>query len=1064
MQQLTVLLLSLDRWLHGLIYAAAALSRGYEIFWVNPDRVEEEIAALELLSRRLPLSLVDATGSAAFSEALCSAPGRERLPVNFSLPPISDPELLAERFGPVRGMVTAPSKDPSRCLKAAVVAVRTGYFFLPEEMLDAASRLPGGLPLVRLGCASNCSHADDARFGPIFDLPDDAALAAFMQQLEAPPDYLLLYNSGDIHECSAASRSMGDYRVRGLSLLAPLCASYRRVFPYDVGAARPDPRAVEAELNSFVSRTGLQLKYQAILASPGAIPLIYDRRLTIGSRSEEAVREIHLRLNDDLFFDLAEGRLFQSTPGGLSQQIISTKHYHRLAGAGAGEKEVLVVTTPHVEGGIIFTADEPLIECQLKPLLEEAGYGVKILSGEKAHGDAIAAALPQADFFLYTGHGGPESLHTHGRFLTRRELPPLPPLVAFASACSTVAVDPHWYSTSDGLDWDCIPVSAPEVIGLAMVEKGAVCYVGGMTLEDLQYSTPAYGIFMEALLVKGCSTGEAVRAVRHFVSLYASMLQQKSPESYYCYQQGTAAAIHQLLLLGDPALVPCPRQGPAKVALPQECETDTARSRLKVAVPEERWRRSRGAVNPLPPSKYYYRSRAIEVLSPFGEDVVSWGDCYRIAPDAEGITETALLSGFLHLHLDLPPGRYPLRLDLVEVKAAGAECLLCGRETEPPANLKEAFQDFRLPHLLLPPARINMAAGWAFAVEERGFDQGLRIHWLAPALVIDEATRTAVRAAEFLFELKTAAGQRVSGQVLPPGGAGDSGKAYLISAAVAAESGAEGGGAVKAERPETPLNVVFQGLTRPGGSFSFTCAAAANQLAVAEQFPLFELVGPYRTFQKERLPLPLPQPEIRLRAASQGKISGKVLDVKSGAALPGALIRVWRGLEDPVRDPLIEAFAGEAYSDAAGAFSFDLPAGKYLLFAVARREGVAYKSKSVTLEIFAEEEQHLLLPLDIAAVVSGHIKYGAAPPLLHPVIVTLMRYPEKDGGETVVSTPVRPDGSFSCLVGFQDRFYVWIEEEGWQAIKDNNQGRGYKIPPGEELRLEYTLLPEQEQQ
>ena len=68
-----------------------------------------------------------------------------------------------------------------------------------------------------------------------------------------------------------------------------------------------------------------------------------------------------------------------------------------------------------------------------------------------------------------------------------------------------------------------------------------------------------------------------------------------------------------------------------------------------------------------------------------------------------------------------------------------------------------------------------------------------------------------------------------------------------------------------------------------------------------------------------------------------------------------------------------------------------------------------------------------------------------------------MRFPEKDGGEILVSTPVQPDGSFSCLVGFQDRFYVWIEEEGWQAIKDYNRGRGYKIPPGEELLLDYTF-------
>jgi hypothetical protein len=1062
-QKLNVIVLSIDHWLSGLVYSAAALSRaGCEIFWVNPGRLEDEIAALKLLAARLPVTLTDGTGDPAFGDALRGVPELAALPANQSLPAGIDPELLTERFGPVRGIVTASQNDPSRCLKAAVLAVRLGYIFLPAEILAASPQLPEGLPLIRLGLESKGNAAGCARFRQVSNIPDAPALVAFMQQSEPPPDYLLLYNSDDINERPAVSLSMGDFRVRGLSLLAPLCASYRRVFPYDVSAAQPDPLAIERNLNNFVAAAGLQPKYQAILASPGAIPFIYDRRLTIGSRSEEAAREIHLRLNDDLFFDLAEGRLFQSTPGGLSLQIISSKNYHRIAKAKAAEKEkkeVLVVTTPHVEGGIIFTSDEPLIECQLKPLLQEAGYRVNILAGEKAHYAGIAAALPQADFFLYTGHGGPESLHTHGRFLSRSELPPLPPLVAFASACSTAAVDPHWYSTSDGLDWDCVPVAGSEVIGLTMVEKGAVCYVGGTTLEDLQYSTSVYGVFMEALLVKGCSVGEAVREVRNFVSLFASTFQQKVPDLYGCYKQGTANAIHQQLLLGDPALVPCPREAPGSAALPQEVETGAARCRLRVTVPEERWRRLRRAVSPQPPSKYYYRSRAIEVLTPFGEDVVSWGDYYRIAPDAEGITEAAVMSGYLHLHLDLPPGRYPLRLDLVEVKAAGGECLLCGKEVDPPADLKAAFQDFRIPYLLLPPARMNMTSGWAFAVEERGPDRGPRIHWLAPALVIDEASRTVVRAAEFLFEVETSAAQTVSGKVAAPGeGEDDPHRTYLLSAAAAAEGPAGNGGSSKAPPHEAPLNVVSQTLTRPDGSFELTCTAAANLLTISEQFPLYELAAPYRTFQKERLPLPLPQPEIRLRAVKPGIISGKVLDSRSGATLSGALLRVWRGMEDPVGDPLIEGFAGEAYSDAAGSFTFDLPAGKYILSAVARHDGVQYKSKSLNIEIFADEEQHLLLPLDAAAVVGGRVKYGAAPPP-HPVIVVLMRFPEKDGGEILVSTPVQPDGSFSCLVGFQDRFYVWIEEEGWQAIKDYNRGRGYKIPPGEELLLNYTLLP-----
>lgn len=1096
-QKFNVIILSIDHWLSGLLYSAAALSRlDHEIFWVNPGRVKDEIAALKLLAARLPVTLTDATGDPAFAEALRLDAELAALTPEPALPADPDPGRLLEHFGPARGVVTAPSADPARCLQAAVLAVRLGYLFLPAETPVAPSPLPAGLPLIRLGRESEQETAGRSASRPVTYIPDSPALAAFMQRQTPPPDYLLLYNSDDINGRPAPYRSMGDYRVRGLSLLAPLCASYRRVFPYDACAAQPDPMAIEEKLNRFVASAGLQPKYLATLASPGVIPFIYDPRLTIGSRSEEMAREIHLRLNDDLFFDLAEGRLFQSTPGGLSLQLISSKHYHRIAGAGravraknaasagtvggtrntagadraadvdagsgtaAGAKNrVLVVTTPHVEGGIIFTSDEPVIECQLKPLLEEAGYGVDVLAGESAHCTGITAALQQSDFFLYTGHGGPETLHTHGRFLSRRELPPLPPLVAFASACSTAAVDPHWYSTTDGLDWEHIPVSAPETIGLAMVEKGAVCFVGGTTTEDLQYSTSVYGIFMEALLVRGCSVGEAVRELRNFISLFALMFEQKSPEGYRCYKQGTANAIHQQLLLGDPALVPCPQLTAGDTALTQVFETAPGRRRLRVTIPEERWRRLKRAVSPLPPSKYYYRSRAIEAITPFGEGVISWGDYYRVAPDAEGITENAVISAYLYLHLDLPPGEHPLRLSLIEVKAAGSECLLCGKEADPPADLKEAFQDFRIPYLLLPPSRLDMRSGWAYTVEERGPGEGLRVHWLVPALVIDDATRTAVRASEFAFEVETAAEQRVSGRVAaPPGNPDELDRTYLISAATAAEDQADAGSLPGTAPPETPLNIARQTLTRPEGVFEFTCAASATLLTVSEQFPLYDLAEPYRTFEKERLPLPLTQPEIQLYEVTPGEVRGKVLDSRSGASLPGVLLRVWRGGEDPVGDPLIEGFAVETCSDAAGAFAFSLPAGKYTLSAVARPDGVQYKSKTINIEVLTGDDQHLLLPLDAAAVVSGSIKCSG-PPLPHPVVVVLNRFPEKGGGEIIVSTPAQPDGTFSCLVSFQDRFYVWIEEEGRQPIKDYNEGRGYKLEPGEELQLDYTLRP-----
>jgi hypothetical protein len=47
-------------------------------------------------------------------------------------------------------------------------------------------------------------------------------------------------------------------------------------------------------------------------------PLYLEKTGKIAPSGEEPVRDIHLQLNHDIFFDVAEGRLFQSNPGGLS--------------------------------------------------------------------------------------------------------------------------------------------------------------------------------------------------------------------------------------------------------------------------------------------------------------------------------------------------------------------------------------------------------------------------------------------------------------------------------------------------------------------------------------------------------------------------------------------------------------------------------------------------------------------------------------------------------------------------------------------------------------------------
>jgi hypothetical protein len=105
----------------------------------------------------------------------------------------------------------------------------------------------------------------------------------------------------------------------------------------------------------------------------------------------------------------------------------------------------------------------------------------------------------------------------------------------------------------------------------------------------------------------------------------------------------------------------------------------------------------------------------------------------------------------------------PLRLELAGVKGAGCECLLCGQETDPSPEVLSLFQDFRIPFLMMPAARFDYRNGWAFAVEERRDCQ--RVHLPAPLLVIDEATRSAMRAGDLTFELQAASAQTLSGKV-----------------------------------------------------------------------------------------------------------------------------------------------------------------------------------------------------------------------------------------------------------------------------------------------------------
>ncbi len=1046
-----IYLLSNRDYVKSLSLAAAILSgKKGELFFIDPLHIEKELEPLLILKERLPFTLINATGTDKVAEALNKA-GLGPRPCSVTESNFW-PEII-NMAGEPRGICAASAASPSDCLKAASMAVRLGYYFITDADLSCCGiSLTGNLPLLWFGQKSTLETGAGKETANLFKIMENYKdIIAEFNDAGLESDYLVLYNSADLSTDSNGGDSLGKLWVRGLSLLLTTLSTYRNVIPYDADAAQPDAAVIEENLNEMVRENNLKPRFLAVLASPASIPFFYEEKKGITAWTEEMVRDIHVRLNSDLFFDLCEGRLMQHTTGGLSTQLISTKHYRKILDhSGRDGKDVLVVSTPHIESGIIFASDDALMEAQLLPLLEENKYRLKVLRGKESKYSRVGSELSRSDFFLYTGHGGPEGLHTHGHTLNRADhLPHMAPLVAYTSACSTVAMVPHWLSVNEGLDWEGIAVDSHQVIGLSFVEKGALCFVGGATIEDLQYSTSIYAIFMEALLVKGVSVGEAVKATRNFVSLYAATLLQKNPGAYRKYRWGTANAIHQQVLLGDPAFIPCQQEANIDCRLPgNEDQVSDEKIKITVSIPQNRWRKASTAVNPKEASKHYYRCRNIEVNTPYGENIISWGDYYRVAPDAENISEKAVMSGLIHLTADLLPGQVPKSLRLIEVEADEPLCLLCENQSAPVENLLEAASRFRLPYLLQPPIELDMREGWAFSAEIKS--DRYRLHWLAPVLLIDEKCRSAVRLKKMAFEVETVPGVHYEGQVLGEKSKGS----YLVL------SGFEGNKTADGKNKDPQLTGVLFALTEADGSFNIL-SAGKSKLLIQEQFPLYELPDNYQVFKREVVET-IPDHFLRykLEKPDMVTLNGSLLDKSSGERIAGGLIRLFRGELDPVGDPLIEALAGETYTKPDGSFSIELPAGKYLLYAVAAPDGLRYKSIEWPLEIKAGEDCYHLFALNQAAVIKGRVTFqGYCPP--DPPAVAIKRYPKVEGGVSLSKVPVRRDGTYECLVSFQDRFRITIEEEGYSSVEDTNNNKGYKLDPQEELNRDYVLIREE---
>ncbi len=1042
-------LLTVRGWLQSLELAAAVLSdRGREVFFLDPERVAEEKDALSILAGRLPFCTYNLTGYEEVDQ-LAAAAGLKLKATPFS--GCLDFDSYVAFFGEPVGICSAAADSPADCLKAAMLAIRLGYYFLAPTA-DSHQKLVNypELPLVWIGSQKSLAAADRTSEAKNYTvLEDDRQLFEFLVSAGLAADYLVVYNSVDLLFDTSRGIALSELWVRGLSLHLLNLASYRPVFPFDVQSEQPNPRQIEESLHQMVCLTGLKPRYQVILASPAAVPFFYEEKKMIGAVTEEMIRDIHLRLNDDLFFDLAEGRLMQNTCGGVSTQIISTKRYNEVQNhLQRGGQDLLIVATPHVETGIIFSTDNALIDTQLVPLLEDAGFAINQLRDRDAGYREVAEALKGADYFLYTGHGGPEGLHTHNRTLYREDLPLMPPLVAYASACSTVGLVPHWYSPDEGLTWEGVPVDSRQVIGLSFVEKGAICFVGGATIEDLQYTTSTYSVFMEALLLKGLSVGEAVREMRNVISLYAATLLQKNPAAYRKYRWGTANAIHQQVLLGDPAFVPAEKKD-IGAAMPVRLEGDAPLQTLTVEIPADRRQRGAAAVHKLDASKYYYRCRNVEVITPYGEDIFSWGDYYRVAPDARDVSEWAVKSTFLHLTHLLPPGMVPQKLTLIAAETGESECLLCGNEAEQLLSPLKAMRKFKLPYLLQPPIELNMEDGWAFCTED--LDGSVRMRWLAPLLLIDDKNRSAFPLKKFTFQIESVPAVKMQGKITNA----EPASSYLVCAGY---YGAKISG--QDFRGQT-FCMTAAALTGKGGIFSFDCAPG-SALTIRGQFPVYELLERYQPFEATFCkPDDENQVSIELKQPKMIDFRGFIYDSLSGEPLAGALIRVFRGEHDPVGDLLIEAFAGEAISSLKGDFLIKLPAGSYLVYAVAASGGRCYKSAEWVLTLREWERGNRVYALDQGAQVRGRVTFeGYQPP--DPAMVALKRFPKVEGAPALTKVPVNRDGTYSCLVSYQDRFQIVLEEEGRQNIYDDNDGKGYRLEPQQILERDYRLLTDDE--
>ncbi len=1050
----------------ALLTAAAYASEGGEAFLVNGSTDQDLVKqAYDRFRPACMLAMVGCSPELSVGRGADSDLMVETLPHEGAA-------LLAWMTNRVvdsaRGVVLFPAHSPSWAIKATALATRLGYLAWPlEEASGFAYAAPNGIPILVLGEAPGA--VGDMLQGREFKhLPGDRAVVQYLQAQGVAVNYLVLINSSDLEPPSYPGPGMATHWTQGLSLLAPLLASYRDTMVIDARAPRADAREVERTVNQKMIDTGMAPEYLAILASPGAIPFIHEPQMSF-SQGEDPTREIHLRSNQDLFFDCAEGRLMGRSAGKVSLQILSTKHYDRLE--GGFRSRALIFGRPHVEDGVTFAIDEAVGRTQLAPLLDRAGLATTELYDRDCTPAKITQAMRNSGLMFYGGHGSANSLSTHEAPLYAESLPSwLPPGVVYACACSTLYPKAKRYCADGGFSFDEEALPYGEQIGPAFIDRGALAFVGGLTAEDVLLNTPMYVVFAQALVLKGLSVGQAIRSARNHTVTHLATLAQVHPEAYQDYRTGLANTIQQQGLLGDPAFTPY--KGTKAAQLPITVTSQTDAIQVSLNIPENAWTRIKVAVNKGKQNKEFHRARFIETFLPIGEDLFNWGETYRIAQMAEEQSETAVISAYLHLTADLPPGRVPTGLSLTKVTADTQECLLCSTKT-PVVDALAKFTNYVIPFQgKKPPVRHDQSKGWAFATEE--IASGLRIHWLLPTLVIDDPSRQALCLQGATFQLDHAPGTRVEGRLELGHGQGRGGHDtpgamegttgalpddLLLSLGPVLMSDGEGSA-------EPRIRVLNQTLSSPGGRWSaWLPIGQAVGVKVDLPLPLYrhahqavlsltpETVGP---FDVGTGPI-----SVALKGARTGVLRGSVVDEYTGRTLAGARIRIWRGKRKGT-ETVLEGYVGEHKADGQGRFELTLPPGSYIASS-AHRTDQRYFSGEGSVTVFKERRAHLLIGMEPGAVVTGRIDcQGAYQPKSVKVKLIEHGTAAKGSGEAKVICvgSTRRDGTFEILAPTSKPFDILIQAEGFQQILDQNDHFGYHLDTSEQLERSYVVKGE----